>query len=109
MSATVSEGSRFAPKTVPRRLSRPKRPTACRRGRRLKEMLRKFRAAIIVVGLAAAALALDTPAQAEGLQVGVLTCNVASGFGFVFGSSRAVNCTFSRRGGPPEHYVGAIN
>jgi hypothetical protein len=72
-------------------------------------MLRKLRAVIIVVGSAAAALALNTPARAEGLQVGVLTCNVASGFGFVFGSSRAVNCTFSRRGGPPEHYVGAIN
>jgi hypothetical protein len=75
----------------------------------LKEMLRKLRAAIIVVGLAAAAVALDTPAQAQGLQAGVLTCNVASGFGFVFGSSRTVNCTFSRRGGTPEHYVGTIN
>jgi hypothetical protein len=72
-------------------------------------MLRKLRAVIIVVGSAATAMALNTPAEAEGVQVGVLTCNVASGFGFVFGSSRTVNCTLSRRGGPPEHYVGAIN
>jgi len=59
--------------------------------------------------LAAGALALDAPAQAQGLKAGVLTCNVASGFGLIFGSSRAVNCTFSPTGGPPQHYVGAIN
>jgi hypothetical protein len=72
-------------------------------------MFRKLGVAISALGLAAGALALDTPAQAQGLQVGVLTCNVASGFGFIFGSSRAVNCTFSPKGGPPQHYVGAIN
>jgi hypothetical protein len=75
-----------------------------------KEMPRKLRVAISALGLAAGALALDIPAQAQGLQVGVLTCNVASGFGFIFGSSRAVNCTFSPTGGgPPQRYVGAIN
>ena len=72
-------------------------------------MLRKLGIAISALGLAAGALALDTPAQAQGLQVGVLTCNVASGFGFIFGSSRAVNCTFSPNGGPPQHDGGAIN
>jgi len=73
-------------------------------------MLRKLGIAISALGLAAGALALDTPAQPQGLQVGVLTCNVASGFGFIFGSSRAVNCTFSPTGGgPPQRYVGAIN
>src|SRR5256714_13198978 len=72
-------------------------------------MLRKLGIAISALGLAAGALALDTPAQPQGLQVGVLTCNVASGFGFIFGSSKAVNCTFSPNGGPPQHYVGAIN
>src|SRR5438477_12556574 len=72
-------------------------------------MLRKLAIAICALGLAAGSSILGTPAQTQGVQVGVLTCNVASGFGFVFGSSRAVNCTFSRRGGPPEHYVGAIN
>src|ERR1700680_1364334 len=72
-------------------------------------MLRKLGIAISALGLAAGALALDTRAQPQGLQVGTLTCNVASGFGFVFGSSRAINCTFSPAGGPPQHYVGAIN
>lgn len=71
-------------------------------------MLRKLGTAVIAFGLAVAALALDTPAQAQGLKVGVLTCNVASGFGFVFGSSRAINCTFSPARGPPQHYTGSI-
>ena len=73
-------------------------------------MLRKFAIAISALGLAAGASMIGTPAQAQGgVQVGVLTCNVASGFGFIFGSSRAVNCTFSPSAGPPQHYVGAIN
>src|SRR6202011_1339062 len=48
-------------------------------------------------------------AKQKAVKAGVLNCNVASGFGFIFGSSRAVNCTFSPAGGPPQHYVGAIN
>ena len=74
-------------------------------------MLRKLAIAICALGLAAGGLTLRTPAQAQGIKVGVLTCNVASGFGFIFGSSRAINCTFSPTGtgGPPQHYVGSIN
>jgi hypothetical protein len=74
-------------------------------------MLGKLAIAICALGLAAGGLMLSTPAHAQGgVKVGVLTCNVASGFGFVFGSSRAINCTFSPSGGgPPQHYVGAIN
>lgn len=50
------------------------------------------------------------PAQAQGgVQIGTLTCNVAGGWGFVFGSSKAVRCTFARAGGRPEHYAGSIN
>jgi len=64
----------------------------------------------MAAGLTAGALGLGTPAQAQGgVQVGTLTCNVASGFGFIFGSSRAVNCTFAPPGGPPQHYVGSID
>src|SRR5260370_14160643 len=47
-------------------------------------------------------------AQAN-VQVGTLTCNVSGGWGFVFGSSKAVRCTFARAGGRPEHYAGSIN
>ena len=68
-------------------------------------------------GLAAGALGLaiglvgnGTPAAAQAnVQVGTLTCNVAGGWGFVFGSSKSVRCTFARAGGRPEHYAGTIN
>jgi Protein of unknown function (DUF992) len=72
-------------------------------------MLRKFAIAIVTLGLTGSLSAIATPVRAQGVQVGVLTCNVASGFGFVFGSSRAVNCTFGPSGVPPQRYVGAIN
>jgi len=70
-----------------------------------------------LLGLAAAALCLavgmagnGTPAFAQAnVQVGTLTCNVAGGWGFVFGSSKAIRCTFARGGGRPEHYTGSIN
>ena len=73
-------------------------------------MARKLAVALGVIGLAAGALVHATPAQAQGVRAGVLTCNVASGFGFIFGSSKSVNCTFSPAGGgPPHHYVGSID
>lgn len=57
-----------------------------------------------VVGIAA----LAGPASAQSaVNVGTLTCNVASGFGFIFGSSKALNCTFAGLG-RNEHYTGAI-
>jgi hypothetical protein len=57
------------------------------------------------VGLAAVA----GPAMAQSaVKVGTLTCNVASGFGFIFGSSKALNCTYAGVGGRYEHYMGNI-
>src|ERR1700723_4287992 len=58
-----------------------------------------------IVGIAA----LAAPASAQSaVKVGTLTCNVASGFGFIFGSSKALNCTYAGVGGQYEHYVGNI-
>ena len=65
-----------------------------------------------VTALAAAvglASAFAAPAGAQsGVNVGNLTCNVSSGWGFVFGSSRALNCTFAGAGGRYEYYAGNI-
>jgi hypothetical protein len=61
-------------------------------------------AAVILAGLAIAA-----PARATGVQIGVLTCNEASGWGFIFGSSHALNCTFSPNGRNVERYSGQIS
>jgi len=66
-----------------------------------------MRLAAALVAALSGSLALGAPAQAQpGVVIGTLTCNVASGFGFVFGSSRAINCTFAGPGGRYEHYVG---
>jgi hypothetical protein len=72
-------------------------------------MFRKLMVAIIALDLMGGVLAFGTPAQAQAVKAGVMTCNVAGGFGFVFGSSRAVKCTFGPGGVAPQHYVGAIN
>ena len=72
-------------------------------------MPRKLAVAFGAIGLVAGALTYGAPVHAQGVKAGVLSCNVASGFGFIFGSSKAVNCSFSPPGGPPQHYVGSID
>jgi hypothetical protein len=58
-----------------------------------------------IVGIAA----LAAPASAQSaVNVGSLTCNVAGGFGFIFGSSKSLNCAYHGVGGQYEHYVGSI-
>jgi len=62
------------------------------------------------IGLAVGLAAPGTPAQAQsGVRVGTLNCTVAAGWGFVFGSSRALRCIFSGAGRPPERYNGTIS
>lgn len=61
------------------------------------------------LGLMTGGLALGTPAQAQDMRVGVMTCNMASGFGYVLGSSRDLHCTFVPAAGSPEHYAGSIS
>ena len=61
-----------------------------------------FSAAVGIAALAAPAMAQSA------LNVGTITCNVASGFGFVFGSSKAINCTYAGLG-RVEHYTGNIS
>jgi hypothetical protein len=66
----------------------------------------------LLLGLAAAAglaLAVQAHAETSGVKAGVLTCNVSSGWGFVFGSSKNLNCTFDPTSGASEKYKGTIN
>jgi hypothetical protein len=70
----------------------------------------KLGLAIASLALAGGTLTSGGPTHAQGgVQIGTLTCNVSGGWGFVFGSSKAVRCTFARAGGRPEHYAGSIN
>jgi hypothetical protein len=66
----------------------------------------------LMFGLAAAAsLAFVASAHADpgGVKAGVLTCNVSSGWGLIFGSSKDLNCTYQSVSGHEEDYVGTIN
>jgi hypothetical protein len=43
------------------------------------------------------------------IKTGYLTCHVASGWGFVFGSSRDLRCSYSTNDGRVEYYGGSIS
>lgn len=67
--------------------------------------------AIATLGLATLVHAQQrghTPASSPGVNVGSLSCNVAGGAGFVFGSSKALGCIFTRTDGSGERYVGEV-
>ena len=64
-------------------------------------------AAVIAAGALTFAGAAD--AAPHGIKVGTLTCNVASGWGFVFGSSKDLHCTFRQNNRHADHYTGSIS
>jgi uncharacterized protein DUF992 len=74
-------------------------------------MLVKAALIMITPAFVIGAAALPSPAQAteSGVKAGILTCNVDSGWGFVFGSSRKLKCNYSHDHGSLEHYSGTIN
>ena len=59
--------------------------------------------------LLATVAALAPPAEAANVEVGVLTCKVSGGVGFVFGSTKDLDCVFEGLGGGKDRYVGSIN
>jgi hypothetical protein len=72
------------------------------------DMLRKSVAA--VAGLTLGVLTLQAPARADAtVRAGMITCNVASGWGFVFGSSRDLHCVYSGSNGHTDNYTGKIS
>lgn len=71
-----------------------------------------MKSALAVAGLALGTLAFQAPAQAADASVkaGLLTCQVASGWGFIFGSSRDLHCSYTAGSGSvPVKYVGKIS
>ncbi|MDI1286328.1 MAG: DUF992 domain-containing protein [Reyranella sp.] len=81
----------------------------------LRSVLATASAALLLVGAATAAHAQSpaapgTPAAVgkSGANVGSLSCSVAGGVGFIFGSSKEMNCLFTRTDGIAERYTGSI-
>ena len=71
--------------------------------------MKKTLAIIAAAGLALA-VADGVMAQSKpGVNIGSLTCNVAGGVGFVFGSSKEMSCLFTKANGRTERYYGTIN
>lgn len=67
------------------------------------------RALVACMATSIVAVAGGTPAHSQsGANVGTLTCNVAGGVGFVFGSSKDLSCLFTRTDGKAERYTGSI-
>jgi Protein of unknown function (DUF992) len=74
----------------------------------------KLKAKNIVLATAAALLIVTAGAPsafADGLttKTGLLTCNVARGFGWIVGSSRTVECEYHSASGTTEQYSGTIS
>lgn len=64
---------------------------------------------ILCVALFALAAMTAAADAKSGVKVGVLTCHVAGGVGFIIGSSKAVDCAYQpASGGEAEHYSGSI-
>jgi hypothetical protein len=70
-------------------------------------MIKPIRTMLTAATLAVVAIAL--PAQAQNrARVGVLTCNVDSGWGLIFGSTKGLKCNYEGVGGAVERYSGSI-
>jgi hypothetical protein len=66
---------------------------------------------ILAAALAAATLVSAGAAQAapDRVKVGLLTCNIDAGFGYLIGSDKALDCWFNpSNGGKTEHYRGSV-
>ena len=72
-------------------------------------MTRMSRFAIGAAATILAAVAFGVPAQADGVKVGTLSCQVSSGWGFIFGSSKDLRCYFSPGRAWGERYVGRVS
>lgn len=72
-------------------------------------MKKTYRLMMSAAALGLFAFAVPAQAAPHGVSVGTLTCNVASGWGFVFGSSKDLHCTFRQHDRRAEHYTGSIS
>jgi hypothetical protein len=67
-------------------------------------------ASLAVLGLLAipASAADSDQPRKSGIKIGILTCRVDGGVGWVIGSSKAVACVFKNNNGRKERYAGRI-
>ena len=68
--------------------------------------MRKLGMTIAAATLAAGMMAM--PANAAGVRVGTLSCDVEGGWGYVLGSQKDLNCVLKTMNGQVAHYTGDI-
>src|SRR5215471_1784391 len=66
-------------------------------------------AAALVFAVASLAPAAHADEQKAAVRAGYLTCHVSSGWGFIFGSSRDMSCSYAMQPGYTEYYKGSIS
>ncbi len=71
----------------------------------MKKLIAAALAATVLSGAAIPVLADDD----DRIQVGILSCDVDSGVGYIIGSQKELECTFKRKGSRTEHYAGQIS
>lgn len=74
----------------------------------MKKSIQTLAATAILAAASAPALAQAQTSGQGDTNVGFLTCNASSGWGFIFGSSRSVKCVFSTASGQTARYEGSI-
>ncbi len=63
----------------------------------------------VITALIALAIAAPAAEANSGIKIGLLSCGIAGGVGYIIGSSKAVDCVFQPSGGgKDEHYRGSI-
>jgi hypothetical protein len=73
------------------------------------EMNSDYRSRAATIILASFSFAAPALAAPHGINVGSLVCNVSSGWGFIFGSSKDLHCTFRQNDKRAVHYTGSIS
>lgn len=64
---------------------------------------------ILSVGLLSLVLMASAADAKSGVKIGVLSCGIEGGVGYIIGSSKAVDCVYQPAGGGrPERYSGSI-
>jgi hypothetical protein len=70
-----------------------------------------FKNLVLTAGLAAVLIGVSPPAAqsaSAGVKIGVLSCKVNGGWGYVLGSSRRADCNYTPIDGLTEYYTGDI-
>ncbi len=62
-----------------------------------------------VVALGALAMSSSAMATTDGVKVGVLTCDIESGWGYILGSSKDMTCDYHPNHGEDDRYVGTMS